>query len=232
MINPKSQPKYADDPEVVEDSLTVESSKPLKKTKANPFAVYFLLFSTILFCLSFWTYRQIEPVLNSNGSLLNILHLPSNLSSFSPKSLFQHFFHQANIDNSQLDSQVQSILRSDSRSWSLYAEVFDTQSPGLNRFWSFQPDGLGLFQSAQIRQDLQKLDPTNNSFLATSLPDGTILRQNYQESGQTVTLYTLLSVPNKDVLIYTIAKNQIDLDKTKNLLPVLVSAIYWSFAGN
>ncbi len=232
MINPKSLPKYANDPDILEDDSIVEAPKLSKKTKANPFAVYFLLFSTILFCLSFWVYRRLEPMLNSNGSFIKYPHLPSNLSSFSPGHLFQHLFHQANFDNSQLDSQIQSILRSDSRSWSLYAEVFDTQSPGLNRFWSFQPDGLGLFQSAQIRQDLQKLDPTNNSFLAASLPDGTILRQNYQESGQTVTLYGLVSVPNKDVLVYTVAKNQIDLDKTKNLLPILVSAIYWSFAGN
>lgn len=231
--NPKHLPKYANDPIENDENLDEElPTKISKKPKANPFAVYFLFFSTIFFCLSFWIYRQAEPLFSSKQNIFSISNFSSVLQSISPTFLLSKIFHHQNLNNAQLDSQIQAILRSDSRSWSIYAEVFDNQSPGLNRFWSFQPDGLGLFQSAQLRTDLQKLSPSNANSLSVSLPQGTIVRQNYQESGQTVLLSALLSVPNKDVLINIAAKNQIDLDKTKSLFPSLISSLYWSFAGN
>jgi len=208
-----------------------EEKKKKKKEKASPFSVYVILFSTLAFSFIFFAYRKVDNFIKSGQALSPQVDLKFNLQTVS------FYFKKitgglpTNLSAQDIEKNLQELLKDNIRNWSIHVEVYPNSTTGSSRFWSYNKDGLQSYDPANVLHELKSQLPQVNSFLAQDLPQGIIIKQNYVESNQNVRLDVLLSVPTKDMLITILVQNQLDISKTKALLPKVISTIYWSFAG-
>lgn len=214
-----------------DDSDFVLPSPKRARSKSNPFPVYFIFWSTLAFSVVFLSYKKVDVILKSGQVTSPKLEFKISKDSlgFYLKKLTGNL--PGNLSPNDIEKNLEKLLADNSRNWGISVEVYPT---GLetSKYWSYHKDILGERSSSELLYQLKNNPPATSTFLSSSLPQGVMIRQNYLESNQALSLDALLSVPTKDMLIQIKAVNQIDLSKASKTIPELVSLIYWSFTGN
>ncbi len=204
------------------------------RVKANPYPVYFIFWSTLIFSFFFLFYRKADSLIKSG----QVTPLKSDLN-LSPSTISYYFkkitgsLSVANLSPGDIDKNINNLLKDNARNWAVSVEVYPV-STGVSKSWSYNATILDNKENSVLLYELKNTAPTTSTLLLSSgnLPQGVTIRQLYTEANQIVKLDALLTVPTKDMLIRIKAIDQIDLNKASRTIPELVSLIYWSFAGN
>lgn len=210
--------------------ISADTKSPVKKPKASLKFAYFLLGTTTLLSLSFWIYRDVRHLIDNHSGFSPNIQFSFSLDSL--KFISQKLLHPDNPQPNpyDLDPALEKILKNDLKSWGFYLEIIPKDSP-KTLYWSKNQTNLSSQDFKAFYQKLKALSLAENSFLTQSLPDGSQIRQIYEEDSSNLELQALITLPSKELLLLIRGTSQISPTASRRHLPDLVHAIYWAFAG-
>lgn len=184
-----------------------------KKLQAKRKAVAISLIFTAGLSFIFWGYKSIQSLAQSpqrfNFGLkfkLPKFSLPQNYRTDKPSS--------ADIDK---------FLEKSLTRWSVFVSLDTDYSTPV---FKYQTDLLGVINTNQIIEKIDKTKTSSQSLINLSLPQG-LLFQETLDSSSTTFYHGLIHLPKNKILIIIKNENTINSVETQSEIPLLIEHLYW-----
>lgn len=207
---PKPEKNKKNIPNVEQLPLEGPVKKEVNLKQKRIFVAATLIFSVLL-CVSFSFYHQFK-----NKSFKVTLPTVKTSISSAPDKIEKDFVN---------------ILSSEKNVWSVYAKDFSSNSE-IN--WSQNQSDFVTNKDLILNQSSSlKKNNSNSGLLNNVLPGGVVYSDNRQNQNGDLTYIALLTVPQKDILIYFKISNgaSVDQDHLNLKISQISEKIYWSLVS-
>ena len=183
----------------------VETISTADKLKHKRRWLYIAVFFTIGLSLLFWFYRTIKTIVNTSSFSRPQLSLPLPSKDLS----------------ATLNSQITGILSAISPGWSV---LIYTDQKIFN--WTKNTVSLTEPEIGSIINKLSVKKDESKSNIASTLPEGISLQEEYSDTSAKTVYHLLVNIPGRQILF--VIDSPKNFEQSYPVISKLVSTLYWT----